>query len=83
MLFHHSQQILSFPLAYQPCKQLKEIVEYVSRAFHNSQQQQQQIVMCFVFGGLNAKLVSLQNPTTYMTTPTPHLIGAWMNQLTC
>ncbi len=49
--------ILSFPLAYQPCKQLKQIVEYVSRAFHNSQQQQQQIVMCFVFGGLNAKLV--------------------------
>jgi len=79
VLFHHSQQILSFPLAHQPCKQLKEIVEYVSHAFHNSQQQQQQIVMCFVFGGLNAKLVSLQNPTPYMNTPTPHLIAAWTN----
>ncbi len=79
MLFHHSQQILSFPLANQPCKQLKEIVEYVLRAFHNSQQQQQQIVMCFVFGGLNAKLVSLQNPTTYMNTSNPHLISAWAN----
>jgi hypothetical protein len=57
-------------------KNCREIVEYVSRALHNSQQQQQQIVMCFVFGGLNAKLVSLQNPTTYMNTPTLHLIGA-------
>jgi hypothetical protein len=28
---------------------------------------------------LNAKLVSLQNLTTYMKTLTPHLIGAWTN----
>jgi hypothetical protein len=28
---------------------------------------------------LNAKLVSLQNPTTYMNTPIPRLIGAWTN----
>lgn len=75
-------KILSFPLAHQPCKQLKEIVEYVSRAFHNSQQQQQQIVMCFVFGGLNAKLVSLQNPTPY-NEHTHSSLDCSMNQLTC